>query len=219
MTALLKSGAETMLLRVRAFGAPSRPVADPERERLIEELAALSAALAARDERIAALSKEAEAAFAQGEAEGREAGRREAEDEQDALVAAIKKAADEALARLDGEMRALERLAPLLAETCLERMLLASEARVALVTDLVRGQVGQLQAGAILAIQVSAEDFGTPESLARLNAALADPVCEIAASPTLESGDCTIALRLGTLEIGLGQQWGALRVALGEMAA
>jgi flagellar biosynthesis/type III secretory pathway protein FliH len=219
MTALLKSGAEAMGARVRPFGAPRQSVADPELERLGEELAALSAELAARDERIAALALEAEAAFDKGEAAGRDAGRREANDEGAAMVAAIKDAADDALARLDEEMRALERLAPLLAETCLERMLLASEARIEIVTDLIRGQIGRIQAGAVLAIQVCAEDFGTPEALDRLHTTLVKPGFEVAASPKLASGDCTIALRLGTLEIGLGQQWGALRAALEAMAA
>jgi flagellar biosynthesis/type III secretory pathway protein FliH len=215
MTALLKSGSEGMAERVRPFSAPLRLAADPEMDRLRAELAALSAELAARDERIAGQAADVEAAFAKGEAEGRLA----AEDERAALIAAIKAAAEAALARLGEEIGELERLAPLLAETCLERMLLASEARIEIVTALVRGQIAQLQTDAILAIQVSAEDFGTADALAGLRAAIADPACEIAAAPALASGDCTIALRLGTLEVGLGQQWGALRTALGEMAA
>lgn len=215
MTALLKSGSDAMHERVRPFSAPHRLVVDPELEMLREELAALAAELAARDERIAGHAEDVEAAFAKGEAEGRRA----AEDEDAAMIAAIETAADAALVRLGEEIGALERLAPLLAETCLERMLLASEARVEIVTGLIRGQIAQLQADAILVIQVSAEDFGTADALARLRAALADPACEIAAAPALASGDCTIALRLGTLEVGLGQQWGSLRAALEEMAA
>lgn len=196
-----------------------RPVADPELERLRAEVAELSADLAARDDRIATLALEIGAAFDKGEDAGREAGRRDAEDERAGMIAAIKEAADAALARLGKEMGALERLAPLLAETCLERMLLASEARIEVVTGLIRGQIGQIQAGAVLATQVSAEDFATPEALDGLRAALADPAFEVAASKALASGDCTIALRLGTLNVGLGQQWGALRATLEAMAA
>ena len=111
-------------------------------------------------------------------------------------------------------MAGLERLAALLARTCLDRMLLADDGRADTVAALLRSQLARLEADAAVRIQVSAEDFPSPEALQML----APAPCEIIASPSLKGGDCAIRLRLGTLEVGIGQQWGVLRDALEEMA-
>lgn len=218
MSAVLKSGSDAIRDQVRPLHAlRAVPAADAELERLRAALAALAAELAERDAAIAAMPDRIDSAFRDGAEEGREAGRLEAEDKGAATLAAIGEAAEQALVRFAEDMKGLERLAALLASVCLERMLLASDERAAIVAALIGGQVALLAAGAVLGIQVSSEDFAAPEALERLAAGLPGPACEIVASSALASGDCRIALRLGALEVGLDQQWGSLRAALDAM--
>lgn len=216
MSALLKSGSAALRAKVRPLAGqspasdPRPPRQDPEVERLREALAGTEHKLAEQERLIAEIPAALEGALAEGEAKGRaEAERRETE-----RLDVLGKAAERALARHGEEMAALERLAALLARTCLDRMLLADESRTETVAALLRAQLVRLEAGAAVRIQVSAEDFPSAEALE----ALAPAPCEIVASPALKGGDCTIQLRLGALEIGIGQQWGTLRAALEEMA-
>ena len=215
MNAILKSGSASLHAKVRPLAATARtpdpPAPDPEVARLGAALVAADLALARHEETIAAIPARIEAAFAEGEAQGRNA----ADDGLAARLALLSDAAERALAVYGEEMASLERLAALLAQTCLDRMLIGSEDRARIVADLLRARLAALDADAILRILVSAEDFPSPEALE----ALAPPPCEIVASSSLAPGDCTVQLRLGALEIGIGQQWGVLRDALGEMAA
>lgn len=216
MSAVLKSGSADLGAKVRPFpahalpGDVERPRADPETERMRAALADAEASLAERDKTIAGIPERIEAAIEEGEARGRKA----VEDRQAERLTVLKEAVERALDRFSEEISSLERLAALLSRTCLDRMLLNDAERSAIVTDLVRVQVAGLEAGAAVRIQVSSEDFSSPEALD----GLAPAPCEIIASPSLEPGECTIQLRLGTLEVGINQQWGSLRAALEEMA-
>jgi flagellar assembly protein FliH len=206
MSGLLKSGSAAQP-PVRA-AEPPRP--DPELARLREALAEAEQKLTEQDRLLGEIPAAIEGALAEGEEKGRaQAAEREAE-----RLAIIGKAAEQALAGYAEGMAELERLAALLARTCLDRMLLADAGRTETVAALLRGQLTRLETETAVRIQVSAEDFPSPEALA----ALAPAPCEIIASPSLREGDCTIQLQLGTLDIGIGQQWGALRDALEEMA-
>lgn len=220
MTEILKFGSASLRDRVRPLAVTlphAAPATDPERERLAGEVETLTADLAGRDEMIASLRGDVERAFEAGEAQGREAGRREVEDRNAELLATIEGAAGQAIARFADQLGAMEKLALLVAQTCLDRMLLASEDRLRILGDLIRGRVAALNEGAAVRIQVSARDFGSPEALAQVAAAAASGACEITTSEALDSGDCVIGLRLGTLDVGLHQQWGALRAELDAM--
>lgn len=216
MSGLLKSGSATLHERVRPLAAVApQAAADPQRERLEAELAALAAALAERDEAIARHSGELEDA----RGEGFEEGRRSAEDDGTAALAAIEAAADRALALFAEQLGEMETLAALLARTCLERLLLATEQRSALVCELIAGQARALDSEALVRISVSASDFLTAADLEAVATALGSRRCELVASDELDSGECRIALRLGTLDIGLSQQWGSLRDILDDAIA
>jgi type III secretion protein L len=180
-------------------------------ERARAALADAEKAIAERDEAIAGFPDRIDAAFAAGEAQGQAS----VKQRQAERLAVLKEAAERALTRFGEEMTSLERLAALLSQTCLDRMLLNDAERSRIVADLLRAQLAGLEAGATVRIQVSTEDFSSPEALA----GLAPASCEIIAAPSLEPGDCTIQLRLGTLEIGVNQQWGSLRAVLEEMVA
>lgn len=215
MSALLKSGSAGLRTRVKPFRQPARAVAppapDPELERLRAALAEAEARLAARDETIAGFAALRAEAFAEGEAKGRT----EVEDGQAARLQVLREAACEALAAYREDMVSLDRLAALLAKTCLDRLLLGDTGRAETVAALLRARLAALDAEAAIRIQVSAEDFPTPEALAAIGGA----PCEILASPSLSAGACTIQLRLGTLDIGVDQQWGVLGAALEGLAS
>jgi flagellar biosynthesis/type III secretory pathway protein FliH len=220
MSGLLKSGSAALAERVRPLGAPLTRAAvkvDTEMTRLRGQIDALAAELAMRDEAISAHAAELEISFSKGEADGRAAGRKEAEDHSAKALALVESAAEQAAARFDEELKAMERLAALVARTCLERMLLASDERVEIVVDLIRQQVAALGDEAAIRLEVSPEDFDCADALARLSVSLAGRMCEIVASEGLRSGDCTIALRLGAIDVGLDQQWSSLRAALDAM--
>jgi len=219
VTGLIKSGSASLAERVRPLAAFALQGRDPERERLETELAALAAALAERDEAIAGHADALETAWRKGEAEGRETGRSEAAADGAEALARIEAAAERALGLFADELEAMESLAALLARTCLERLLLATEPRAALVCELIAGQARALDAEAIVRVTVSASDFPAAEELKAVTASLGSRRCEVIASEEIDSGDCRIALRLGTLEIGLGQQWGRLRAVLDEAIA
>jgi flagellar biosynthesis/type III secretory pathway protein FliH len=215
MSAILKSGSAMLQSKVRPLSPTARPAEavrpDPETERLRAALASAEMALAIHEETIAGLPARIEAAFAEGEAKGRS----DAEDGVAARLDLLRDTAERALARYGEEMAALEHLAALLAQTCLDRMLIGSDDRVRTVADLLHARLATLDGDAAIRIQVSTEDFPTPESLEML----APAPCEIVTSAALKPGDCMVQLRLGGLDVGIGQQWGSLRAVLGEMAA
>lgn len=216
MSALLKSGGAAARAKVRPLIAqpqarePESPRPDPEVERLREELAEAQRKLAEQERIIGEIPAAIDGALAEGE----EKGRAQVESNEAERLERLGEAVKQALALYADEMVGLERLASLLARTCLDRMLLTDQGRAETVAALLHAQLARLEAGAAVRIQVSAEDFPSPESLA----ALAPAPCEIIASSSLKPGECQVRLQLGTLEVGIGQQWGALRAALEEMA-
>jgi flagellar biosynthesis/type III secretory pathway protein FliH len=214
MTGIIKSGSTGFDARVRplAFAAiDSAP--DPELVQLRDRVLDLEAALAERDAAAERLKEAAETAHAEGEAAGREAGRAEADDRRADALARLEEAAGRSVAALEDRLQAADQLAVLLAATCLDTMFGAPGPRAALVGDLIRHQLDALRRESVVEICVSAEDFQSADE-----AAAAAPGCTIVLSDEIASGDCTIRLDLGTLDIGLGQQWGRLRAALEGMA-
>jgi type III secretion protein L len=213
VTGLIKSGAAGLDARVRtlvfdAAGNAAAPAPDPELALLRERALDLEAALAERDATAVRLSEAAEAAFEEGEA----AGRAEADSRRAEALETLMENADRAVAALEERLEATDRLAALLARTCLDKMFGAAGPRGALVEDLIRHQLDALRQETMIEIRVSAEDFDCAEAVAA-----AAPACRTIVSDALASGDCTIRLGLGELEIGLGRQWDTLRAALDGM--
>jgi flagellar biosynthesis/type III secretory pathway protein FliH len=217
VSGLIKSDAAGLDARVRALvfdaaGNAAAPAPDPELVLLRERALDLEAALAERDATAVQLSEAAQAAYEEGEAAGREAGRAEADAGRAETLERLQENAESAVAALEERLEATDRLAALLARTCLDKMFGAAGPRGALVEDLIRHQLDALRQEAVIEIHVSAEDFDCPDA-----AAAAAPACKIIVSEALASGDCTIRLGLGGLEIGLGRQWDTLRAALDGM--
>jgi flagellar assembly protein FliH len=217
VSGLIKSGAAGLDARVRALvfdaaGNAAAPAPDPELTLLRERALELEAALAERDATAEQHSAAVAAAYEEGEAAGREAGREEADARRAEALERLQESADRAVAALGERLEATDRLAVLLARTCLDKMFGAAGPRGAVVEDLIRHQLDALRQETVIEIRVSAEDFDCAEA-----AAAAAPACKVIVSDALASGDCTIRLGLGALEIGLGRQWDTLRAALDGM--
>lgn len=224
---VIKSGDLAASVSVRPLAAarqtpPSRraePFVDPELLALRREVESLSGELEARDSLIAGHGAELDKARREGEADGRKAGLKEADDGRAQSAAALRQGLELALQRYGEEIAALERLAPLLALAGLEKILGEDAGRAELLAAAIRRQIETLGGQALVRIEVSPVDFPDSETLRVLATAAGRPAVEVTASEALDAGGCRIKLRLGALEVGVGQQWDSLRAALEEMAA
>jgi flagellar biosynthesis/type III secretory pathway protein FliH len=198
--------------------APVQPVEvleDPELTTLRLRCAELSRQLDAGRDDIQVLRREIERAFSEGEDVGRKLGRDEAEDMRTSALARLDAAVAQALVAFSQEMKALESLAPLLAREALKLILEEDADRSRLMEGVIRRQLQRLGEQVVLKIEVSRDDFAEPLDLA---GKLGRDTVEVHASDVLSSGDCRIRLRLGSLDIGLRQQWGRLSALLEDMA-
>lgn len=223
MNGIIKSAALDALGSVRPIGAAPmaarRTVEEEEGEHLRRRIAELERELGRRDEGIAALRVDVEEAFERGTAEGRKAGLGEAEDRQSERLALLEGALETAAAELRERLAAMERFAVLMARECLDVMLGDPEWRIELVCGLIRKQMAEIERSALLQVEVSAKDFPDDAALAGLASKVGVSPEVVANRGDLATGDCTMTLRLGRMEIGLRQQWETLREALDEMAA
>lgn len=224
MSRLIKSSSTAS--QVRALDllrqAPTTLEPDPRDLELAtraERIAALEAELTAHRAAEAQRIKDAADAETRAEARGHAAGLEAADARADERISRLELGMTEARARLDADLENLERLAALLAETALARLIDDTEHRQPLIAATIRRQMQGLEASAVLHVEVSPRDFPTPEALEPLarEAGLAGVRIETVTS--LAAGGCRLKLRLGELEVGLDQQWGALRAVLVDLAA
>jgi flagellar biosynthesis/type III secretory pathway protein FliH len=188
------------------------PTVDPELAALRIEVERLRENLAAQDAVIARHGGELKQSYDEGEAAGRKAGLKEADDGRAALSAQIAGAAERALEQFSEELASLERLAPLLAVEGIERMLDQSSGRAQFVREIIGRQIGDLQSQAVICVEVARTDFPDDADLPQL------AQTHIRALEDLKSGACRIRLQLGSLEVGIDQQWSRLREVLTHMA-
>ncbi len=198
--------------------APAAPAIDPELLRLREDQAQAQLRLEQQEAEIADLHKQIDAAFRKGEAQGREAGIRDAADQSAKLLARVEGGVERAMAMYTQVLSGLERLAPALARQGLAQLLGDADSRADLVTAIVLKQIKTIEAQSVLHIEVSAADFGDEAALSGLSEALGAHAVKVQAYSALKSGDCRIKLKLGALEVGLDQQWGRLNAMLKDLS-
>lgn len=194
---------------------PAAPSAvDPELAALREETERLHRLLEQQAADMVALRREAEDAFRRGEAQGRAAGLSEAEDRSAQSLARLEGGIDRAVAEFATALSVLARLAPELARQGLATMLGDDDDRAGLVTALVHRQLKIVEAHAVVHVAVSPADFDD-DALAALGTTTG---VRVKGDSGLKAGDCRIRLTLGTLDIGLDQQWGRLSALLHDLA-
>ena len=197
---------------------PPAPVVDPELLHLREEQGRLRNRLEQQEVELASLRQQVEAAFKKGETQGREAGIREAADQSAKMLAGLERGMERAVATFSQAVSGLERLAPLLASQGIATILGQADDRRALVTAVVLRQLQSIEAQSVVHIEVSQADFPDDLALASLGDVLASVGTKVHAVAALKSGDCRIKLTLGTLEVGLDQQWRRLNAMLEDLA-
>lgn len=214
MTPVIKSGAAGADIRVRGLAVAPPPAIPSAQERRIAELEhrleLAEADLAARDQEIARLSQAAEAAHAEGRAQGLIEGRKSAEDRSEALLKAVAAAAEAGAAALRDRLTGLEDAVGGLTVLALERIVGHRPERQALIADTVRRAVTESFAGSVIAVEVSAEDFPDAAPLR----ALLPTECEVRLLKDLPSGGCRLRLRMGEVDLGLQGQVARLSAVL-----
>lgn len=210
------------MVGVRVLGAPAVETPSSQEQlqaryqtQLIEEL---QGACDDRAAQIAQLRKDIADESAKAYEEGRLAGLAAADDRQKERIALLSEKLSQAVDALRSEYVSMERLAVLLARLCLEKMFGESSDRVALVRDLIRGQIQEIDPATLLNVTVSCEDFASESALLNVAESLGLARARVLASPEMSSGDCEMTLTLGQLDLGLTQQWGVLSQALFAMA-
>ena len=186
--------------------------------------------LAAENRRLAVLLEECEAeiaahndalakAYAEGEEAGRVAMEAEIENDRAAALELLAGGVECAKTALDRALGNYESIALVVAQTALDKIFGNTENRKAMVADLIRHQFRQIGQDSFVSLEVSRADFPNTQEVAELATSLLIAPDRVRVSDDMMAGNCNMRMRLGTLEIGLGQQWGSLRSLLAEMIA
>jgi len=215
VSGLLKQGVGRAVRGLETATRPAAeeavPAVDPVALALREAAAAAIARAEAAEAEIPRLEEAAREAYAEGRKAGVKAGLRQAEDARAESLKRRDAGIAEALASYRDELSAMERLAALLAREALERIVGDPERHVEMLCAIIRRQVEAVDAAAVLRIEVSREDHC--EALGEAAGGV-----EVVVADALRSGECRMKMQLGTLEIGVAEQWGRMRSALDELA-
>lgn len=217
MSAIIKSReVEAIAARVRPLGAAPAPAARPPVEAPSPEVMALRQELeAARrlveksQQEIDRLKEDVRRAYRDGEASGHAAGLKEAGDREDERLKRLRVGLEQALGLLGKELASLERLAPLLAREALGKILADPTEPADLVAGIIRRQLKQLAERCVLGVEVSSQDFSA-EAASAVLASIGRADLQLSVTDALKSGQCRVKLRLGEVEVGVGQQWSVL---------
>lgn len=188
--------------------APPPPV-DPRVAGLEARIAELERALAG--ERRGAQQAAAEAKRAVVAA--REAGRREAVADEAERIALIEAGIAEALSAWRARLATIDALAADLAAVVLGKLFGDAPDYREMVRRTLAHHVERIGRHAVVAVTVSAQDFGDAAAVAELG------LGEVACAGELPAGACRVRLRLGAVELDPVAQWAVIDAALREMAA
>lgn len=224
MSPVIKSSDAVSARRVRPLefsptqaGVREAPV-DAEKVQLRADLEQAVSLIQSRDVEIERLTAEIDRAARDAEAKGYEDGLKAAEHRQEERLTLLKAGVDQAVTQLSGELAALERLAPLVAEEGLARLVGEGGDRCDLLRDMVVRAVAELDADTIVRVEVASTDFPDTTAIAADASLGAQRRIEVRHASAMRSGDCRIRLVLGELEVGLNQQWGRLSSLLRGLA-
>lgn len=199
---------------IAALAPPDRPP-DPLRE----EVERLRHLLAEREAALEGFAEAVEQARAEGEKAGRIAAELEADDSRERALELLRKGIGHAHEILADCGDRLEVLALLIARTAIEKLFGDDRARKEAVGALALRQVQSVEGQMVVKVEVSRMDFPDVAELAELAAEIGITPDLLSASTELAAGACRMQLRLGTLEVGLDQQWGAIRQLLDDLAS
>lgn len=183
------------------------------------ELDRLQALLAERDAALEKVPAQIKKARAEGEAAGRAAAEAAAEDSREQALALLREGIEQAQGTLADGREQMEVLALLIARTALEKLFGDDRGRKEAVGALVMRQLQSIERRMLLKIEVARLDFPDTRELAALAAEIGVDEDLVSANADFPAGACRMQLRIGMLEVGVDQQWGAVRGVLDELAA
>lgn len=196
--------------------APTQAVRpDPYRE----ELDRLQALLAERDATLEKVPAQVEKARTEGEAAGRIDAETAADDSREQALALLREGIEQAQETLADGREQMEVLALLIARTALEKLFGDDRVRKEAVSALVMRQLQVIERQMLLNIEVARLDFPDARELAALAVEIGVDADLVSTNADFPVGACRMQLRVGMLEVGVDQQWGAVRDVLDELAA
>ncbi|QNA82930.1 hypothetical protein G4G27_02065 [Sphingomonas sp. So64.6b] len=159
-------------------------------------------------------SRAAQVARGEGEAAGRSAAMKEA----DQRLAVLEQAARKARTAWDDRLAGLDALAVMIARSALAKLITDSDDLGDLVARQIARRIDAIRHESVVAIRVSTEDFADDDALDVLALRIKPGATEIIADPALASGDCRFDLQLGHVDLGVRSQWGELDAFLEGLA-
>lgn len=223
MSALIKSGDLLDISVVRPLAAmnekPRVSEIEEERRRLLMRIAGLESEVRERETAIGKLEVEVELAHQKGHEEGRELGRREATDQQSERLLLLENSMRRAQEQLSSGLKSLERLSALLASDCLDMIFGNPDYRSEQVAQIIGAQMRRIEKAMLVDIKLSRDDFPDDQALIALSGRLGLSDMPVGTGADMASGGCVMTLRLGSMDVGVGRQWGVLREALAQIAS
>ncbi len=139
-------------------------------------------------------------------------------EERASVLAAIKRDDSERLERLksgvadalkaqSAALAGLEPLALAIAQTALEKLLVAPETQRSLLSQLITRHVGLLRRDTILDVRFCGEDVASGRAAEAIRQAGLGTGVQISADPALKAGDVVFSTRQGEIDLSLLQQW------------
>jgi flagellar assembly protein FliH len=189
---------------------------------LHERLERLSAQVGDSERQVASLLLEHEDALIDAEAKGRSAGWVDGADAKAETLQRLEATSLQAIELFRNDLRGMEALAVALSKAALAKVFGDTGDTgdmAARVTSLVHQQISGLDRAAVLQIEVSAVDFSDEAALDELRLSPGLSGIEVIALEGRSAGDCRIRLKLGELDVGLGQQWSRLSKLFDETLA
>jgi flagellar biosynthesis/type III secretory pathway protein FliH len=152
----------------------------------------------------------------EGKWAGREAAESEYNETREAQLVLLQTTYEAARSTFSTFLEQSEALSVLIAKEVLEKIFGSFEGRSQMVVDVIRHQLSMLSDKAKLIIQVSRIDFPDTSEVKRFAASIGLDEERISILDSLNSGDCLLKLKLGTLDVGIDQQWDEILTLFAE---
>ncbi len=220
MSRVIKAGDETHGLIItpldRSAAAPASTVAKPsaQEDPLVTELHRLRALVVQQQAEIDGHGDALEVVRSEAETAGRQAMELEFEENRERALELLAAGINMAHASLGELMERAELLGMLVTRTVISKLFGQDGSREAIVIDLAKHQLAQINRQSLVAIEVSRHDFPDTREVEQLATQLGMNQIAVSVSDELASGDCRMRCQLGTIDIGLDQQWGTIREML-----
>ena len=225
MSGLIKAGSVTAGLILAPFGHGAEAKAvraapkQPEQHPLEREIGRLREALAGREAQIAKHDDELAQARVAAELTGREAAQAEFEADRAAAVERLEQGIAKARNDRKEGFEQAQALALLVARGTLDKLFGDQGNRNEIIAALLSEQLERVGRELVVAVDVSRLDFPDTGELKELSERLGLGAGILGARVDLDEGACRMRLRLGTIDLGIDQQWGAVRALIDEFCA